>query len=433
MDIAETTTCVEWCAGYAGISLGLARVIPSLRVIAFSEIEAYACANLVAKMEAGLLDPAPIWTNLKSFPCEQFRDRVGLFLAGYPCQPFSFAGARKGKRDPRHLWPFIRSGYQIMRPRAMFFENVEGHINLGLREVLRNLEEDGYRRTWGIFSAQEIGAAHVRKRLFIYAELADAKHLPGSTEQRTEPRQRSLAGPEHHAVPREAGGTLENTERPFAERRIAVSDETTGRRAYAKSGGSSGTLADARCVAESRDGGSIPDGEQSHGETVESGGSELDDATRSRRIAAGSGPEAVQHSGQCLPGSGRDDVADAPRARRGQVAPENSGLREAAEPIGIQLPYHAPGPGLFADGVLDRIRDLYARDPEAAWAKYRAELRNSIAWARILEIDPTLEPALCKLAHVRPFRVDELRLAGNGVCPDAAAIAYVTLWQELNA
>ena len=56
-----------------------------------------------------------------------------------------------------------------MRPRACFFENVEGHITIGLRDVLQDLERMGYRATWGIFSASEVGAPHQRKRVFILA------------------------------------------------------------------------------------------------------------------------------------------------------------------------------------------------------------------------------------------------------------------------
>ena len=66
MDTTKTITHVSLCAGYGGIDLGLQRAVGNLRTIAFCEIEAFACANLVSKMEAGLLDPAPIWTNLKT-------------------------------------------------------------------------------------------------------------------------------------------------------------------------------------------------------------------------------------------------------------------------------------------------------------------------------------------------------------------------------
>ena len=169
MDTPKEFTHVSLCAGYGGIDLGLKRAIPTLRTVAFSEIEAYACANLVAKMEAGQLDPAPIWTDLKTFPWGAFHGRVDILSGGYPCQPFSAAGKRLGTDDPRHLWPFIAAGIRLMQPRFCFFENVEGHISLGLRAVIEELAELGYTATWGIFSAAEVGAPHQRKRVFILA------------------------------------------------------------------------------------------------------------------------------------------------------------------------------------------------------------------------------------------------------------------------
>ena len=169
VDTPKAVTHVSLCAGYGGIDLGLKRAIPSLRTVAFSEIEAFACANLVSKMESGQLDPAPIWTDLKTFPYSEFRDRVDILSGGYPCQPFSAAGKRLGKDDPRHLWPFIADGIASMRPRVCFFENVEGHITLGLSDVIEDLAGLGYRTTWGIFSAAEVGAPHQRKRIFILA------------------------------------------------------------------------------------------------------------------------------------------------------------------------------------------------------------------------------------------------------------------------
>ena len=170
MDNSEEFKIIELCAGYAGISEGLRLAGINVRVVAFCEIEAYAVANLVEKMETGRIPPAPVWTNLKTFPAESFRGKVDCIIAGYPCQPFSAAGNRKGTDDPRHLWPYIRAIIGVVRPRYCFFENVEGHITLGLSTVISDLEEDGYRATWGIFSAAEVGAPHQRKRVFILAD-----------------------------------------------------------------------------------------------------------------------------------------------------------------------------------------------------------------------------------------------------------------------
>jgi DNA (cytosine-5)-methyltransferase 1 len=124
----------------------------------------------------GLIPPAPIYTNLKTFPAHLFRDRVDLITGGYPCQPFSAAGKRLGEDDPRHLWPFIRRHIDSIRPLRCFFENVEGHISLGLSTVISDLEEDGYRTAWGIFSAREVGAPHQRKRVYILADRGEVSN-----------------------------------------------------------------------------------------------------------------------------------------------------------------------------------------------------------------------------------------------------------------
>ena len=177
MDTTKTTH-ISLCSGYGGIDLGLRRAIPNLRTVAYAEIEAFACENLLARMEGGQLDAAPIWSDLKSFPWKEFSGLVDILSGGYPCQPFSAAGKRLGTEDPRHLWPYIAAGIRLLRPRICFFENVEGHISLGLREVIGELEELGYQTTFGIFSASECGAPHQRKRVFI---LAVASSLGGAS------------------------------------------------------------------------------------------------------------------------------------------------------------------------------------------------------------------------------------------------------------
>ena len=165
----ELSTVLSLCTGYGGIERGLELAGFEHRVVAHVEIEAFAIANLAAKMEAGQLDAAPIWSNVKTLPVDCFRDRVYLLTGGYPCQPFSAAGKRKGKDDPRHLWPYIYDIIRAIRPVQCFFENVEGHISLGLREVIEDLEGLNFKTAWGIFSASEVGAPHQRKRVFILA------------------------------------------------------------------------------------------------------------------------------------------------------------------------------------------------------------------------------------------------------------------------
>jgi DNA (cytosine-5)-methyltransferase 1 len=172
----ELPTVISFCSGYGGIERGLDLAGLEHTVIAYVEIEAFAIANLVNKMEDGIIPPAPIYTDIKTFPAHLFRDRVDLITGGYPCQPFSAAGKRLGEDDPRHLWPHIRKHIEAIRPARCFFENVEGHISLGLSSVISDLEEDDYRATWGIFSAREVGAPHQRKRVYIMADSGEVSN-----------------------------------------------------------------------------------------------------------------------------------------------------------------------------------------------------------------------------------------------------------------
>lgn len=176
MDTTKTITHLSLCSGYEGIGLGLRRVLPNLREIAYVERESFPIANLVAKMEEGALDTAPVFTDVKTFPYRKFRGLVDILSGGFPCQPFSAAGKREGVEDPRHLFPYIRDGIAECRPRLVFLENVEGIISSKTAEgqsvlqyVLSELEGLGYRATAGVFSASEVGAPHQRKRVFILA------------------------------------------------------------------------------------------------------------------------------------------------------------------------------------------------------------------------------------------------------------------------
>lgn len=172
-------THLSLCSGYDGIGVALDRIFPGIRTIAHVEIEAYCCAVLVKAMEAGEMAPSPVFTDLKKFPFHEVAGKVSILSAGFPCQPFSVVGLHQGISDPRHLWPYIADGISLCRPECVFLENVEGIISSKtatgesvLLHVLRDLESRGYRATFGIFSASEVGASHQRRRVFILG-LAD--------------------------------------------------------------------------------------------------------------------------------------------------------------------------------------------------------------------------------------------------------------------
>jgi DNA (cytosine-5)-methyltransferase 1 len=186
--VDSTQNIISFCTGYGGIELGLRRAGVDVRVVCNVEIEAFVQANLVAKIEEGRMDDAPIYSDLKTFPARIFRGKIHGLIGGYPCQPFSSAGKRKGEDDPRHLWPYIRKHVRAIRPVWCFFENVRGHTTMGLWRVLSDLEEDGYRTEWGLFSAEETGAPHQRIRCFILAKLPDTRSPYSREVQLTEGR-----------------------------------------------------------------------------------------------------------------------------------------------------------------------------------------------------------------------------------------------------
>ena len=94
---------------------------------------------------------------------------IDILTAGYPCQPFSTAGSRKGENDERHIWPYIKESIGYLRPAYVILENVAGHLSLGFSQVLADLTEIGYDARWEIIRASDVGAPHRRERLFIIA------------------------------------------------------------------------------------------------------------------------------------------------------------------------------------------------------------------------------------------------------------------------
>lgn len=157
------------CVGAGGLDLGLKLAERTARVVGYVEIEAYCCEILATQMEAGYLDEAPVWTDLRTFSGRPWRGKVDCITAGYPCQPFSVAGRQRAEKDPRHLWPEVRRIVEEVQPRCCFFENVPGHLRLGFEQVHDDLYRLGYRVKAGLFSAEEVGAPHKRERLFILA------------------------------------------------------------------------------------------------------------------------------------------------------------------------------------------------------------------------------------------------------------------------
>jgi len=111
---------------------------------------------------------------------------IDILTAGYPCQPFSHAGKRKGHNDERHLWPYVADAIGALRPRLVVLENVAGHLSLGGAAVVGDLARLGFDARWGVVRASDAGAAHRRARLFIVA--ADNAREHGDRYMERQPR-----------------------------------------------------------------------------------------------------------------------------------------------------------------------------------------------------------------------------------------------------
>ena len=114
--------------------------------------------------------------------------KIDILTAGFPCQPVSTAGSRKGVTDERWLWDEVWRFIDVLRPRYFILENVPGLFTANKGEafarVIKDITESrSYRFEWQIVSARSVGAAHLRKRFFGVGILADTEHNGSSTTE----------------------------------------------------------------------------------------------------------------------------------------------------------------------------------------------------------------------------------------------------------
>lgn len=108
------------------------------------------------------------YDDIKAVKTEELAT-VDLITGGFPCQPFSFAGKRRGDQDDRHLWPEMLRIIKGVRPRWIVAENVPGIINLALDAVCADLEAEEYQVWPVVFPSHALGAWHKRDRLWVVA------------------------------------------------------------------------------------------------------------------------------------------------------------------------------------------------------------------------------------------------------------------------
>ena len=149
------------CTGYGGLDMAVEAYFDA-EMVWCAEIDKYASQLIVQRFNK------PNLGDIKQIKWDQV-EPIDILTAGYPCQPFSHAGQRKGENDERHIWPYILKGISILRPKYIILENVRGHLSLGFKEVLKDLAQIGYDARWRIVRASDVGAPHQRARLFVIA------------------------------------------------------------------------------------------------------------------------------------------------------------------------------------------------------------------------------------------------------------------------
>ena len=163
------THTLSICTGYGGIELGLKPIMPRIRTVCYVENEVGASKILGARIRDGILDDAPIWTDLRTFDAKAWRGKIHLVTGGFPCQPHSIAGKKQGADDPRELsGEVLRIAEELGCP-TLFLENVETIKRFYWDNIRPKLHRLGYKTQEGIFSAEEVGAPHRRRRFFILA------------------------------------------------------------------------------------------------------------------------------------------------------------------------------------------------------------------------------------------------------------------------
>lgn len=414
---------ISLCTGIRGIERGLELAGVNVQSVCSVEIEALVCANLVAEMEAGVLAPHPIWTNVKTFSMfsERFRGKVHGITGGYPCQPFSLAGQRRGESDPRHLWPSIREIVATVRPVWCFFENVDDHLTMGFDQVYRDLRDMGYTVEGDVFSAAEAGAPHDRQRLFILAVENSSRKRWG---------RRDNAGSDWGwALQAQGSGGMDNTVRGRQQQEHEVRtggnvtepaskvDDTDGH-------GVGGGLRGVHHTHESERGSQKQHEEQS-AQSFDAGFIQMADPNDTGKRA-----QSKNAKGQAkkVKGKKQRQERDTAFGERSGAESGNEGERAMADSERTGLEGHT------GDEHGERGQRTGEDRPTAPrgvslWPARPGQRQHEWEHPRTLRRETESDVGLSVDGYA--FREDFLRAVGNAVVPQTAAIAWSTLWNKM--
>ena len=184
-------------SGIGGFSLGFERA--GMITEAFCEIDPY-CQAVLKKHWPHV----KLHGDIREIDGKEYEGKIDIVCGGYPCQPFSAAGKRKGEKDKRHLWPEMLRVIRVSKPAWVVAENVRGHVSLGFDTVAAQLEGEGFSVWPFLIPACAIGAPHKRERLWIVANADDSRGgAPGSGSDGN--RAAALEGREKQPLGRSGG------------------------------------------------------------------------------------------------------------------------------------------------------------------------------------------------------------------------------------
>lgn len=376
-----------------------------LRTVAYGEWEAPAASQLVALMEAGCVESAPVWCgDFRRIDAAAFHGTVDIVVAGFPCQDLSVAGRRAGLDGKRSgLFFSVLDFADACGALGLVLENVSGIASAsasvvdeeegGLEEravsrVLGELADRGWNTEWITLPASDVGASHGRERWFCLAwRMADANAPERGGEQQ----------------PREPG---QRRGEPAGEREEMADVGVSGRRPTP-------------CADQPRE-------------------CSLEEQGGARRCECGRDavgrPEFVC---RCM-----EPLANAAIERRPEGRPESGGIEggpdaaecrsAVADASSARLPQRVSG-GALRDGAPESSpRPVPQLRGDALFAPGPADARWPGILARWPELAPATEPGVRLLVDGVALLVDEsrnhqLRQVGNGVVPLQAAVAVVVL------
>lgn len=343
-----------------------------IRTICAVELEPYPASVLLARQNDGLLQPFPIWDDVCTFDGRPWRGLVDVVSGGFPCQDISAAGKGAGIDGARSgLWREMHRIINEVRPEFAFLENSPLLVGRGLARVLGDLAEIGYDAEWLVLGADDVGAPHVRKRIWILAHDPHANGLqrPKQGEQYT--GSQVIDGCSLHRL--DAGDDVADRNNERSRRRVEFPE----------------SLAEKRCMDWNSN------RFREEGEREVSGGGQAAQSTRVCRDVSYSPSQGLE---------------------RQRLQPRQSEVPEPGNDR-LHVPYPADKRHVRGDGEFPENERLGSQGDYHAG---RAETNNCGEWW-------STEPDVGRVAHGVAARVDRIKAIGNGQVPGVAATAFQAL------